>query len=94
MSHFQPGPFDVSADDLSRVSPSIAVSLVHQLLVAEAQQIGVPITAVNVPSTIYVADGGVDAEVSLVSVSTMPLGLLREGHTRYQIKSGSFQRLT
>lgn len=90
MPDIQPGPFDVSAEQLAQVSPALAVNIVRQLLIAEAQQIGIPVTAVNVPSTIYIADGGVDAEVSLVEADPMPLGLLRSGHARYQIKSGGF----
>ena len=70
MSQFQNGPFDVSADDLARVTPEQAVEIVKQLLVAEAIEIGIPATGVDVSSAITTPDGGLDAVVSGSSEST------------------------
>lgn len=88
------GPFDVRTDDLIQIGADQAVEMFRQLLVIEAIQIGLPITSVDVPAAINVADGGVDAEVSGVSGATLPAGLISAGLTRYQIKTGSFSAST
>lgn len=84
------GPFDVKTEDLIRINPEEAVDLFRQLLVIEAITVGIPITGVNVPSAINVADGGIDAEVAGLSGTALPAGLIFQGLTRYQIKTGSF----
>lgn len=88
------GPFDVKTDDLIHVDADQAVGLFRQLLVIEAIAASLPITGVDVPAAINVADGGIDAEVSGVSTSELPAGLICEGLTRYQIKTGSFSAST
>jgi len=84
------GPFDVSMSDIGKLSADDAVELFHQLLVAEAMRTKNPVTAINVPKAITTADGGIDAEIELISGSLIPGGLLRNGNARYQIKTGSF----
>lgn len=84
------GPFDVRTDDLIQIDARQAVDLFRQLLVIEAVKAGIPITSVDVPAAINVADGGIDAEVAGVSGKALPAGLISEGLTRYQIKTGSF----
>jgi hypothetical protein len=84
------GPFDVKTDDLVQIDADQAVELFRQLLVIEAMQVGIPVTGVDVPASINVADGGIDAEVSGASSAVLPAGLIAEGLTRYQIKTGSF----
>jgi len=88
------GPFDVKTDDLIQVDAGQAVDLFRQLLVIEALKAGIPITGVDVPAAINVADGGIDAEVAGVSGKELPAGLISEGLTRYQIKTGSFSAST
>jgi hypothetical protein len=88
------GPFDVRTDDLTQIEAGQAVELFRQLLVIEAVKIGIPITGVDVPAAINVADGGIDAEVSGLSGAALPAGLISEGLTRYQIKTGSFSAST
>lgn len=88
------GPFDVAETDLMHLTPNESVELFHQLLVAEAIGTALPISAINVPKAITTADGGIDAEVSFVAGAVMPVGLLREGHVRYQIKTGKFSLTT
>ena len=87
-------PFDVRTDDLTKIDADQAVDLFRQLLVIEAVSAGIPITAVDVPSAINVSDGGIDAEVTGVSRESLPAGLISEGLTRYQIKTGSFSAST
>lgn len=84
------GPFDVRTDDLIYIDADQAVDLFRQLLVIEAAKAGIPITSVDVPAAINVADGGIDAEVSELSGAVLPAGLISEGLTRYQIKTGNF----
>lgn len=84
------GPFDVRTEDLKQIDAGQAVDLFRQLLVVEAAKVGVPITAVNVPADINTADGGIDAEISNLSGQALPAGLVFEGLTYYQIKTGKF----
>ncbi|WP_343623520.1 hypothetical protein [Roseateles puraquae] len=84
------GPFDVRTEDLKQIDAGHAVDLFRQLLVIEAAKVGVPITAVNVPADINTADGGIDAEISNLSGQALPAGLVFEGLTYYQIKTGKF----
>jgi hypothetical protein len=84
------GPFDVRTDDLIQIEAGQAVELFRQLLVIEAVKTGIPITGVDVPAAITVADGGLDAEVAGLSGAVLPAGLISKGLTRYQIKTGSF----
>jgi hypothetical protein len=88
------GPFDVRTDDLTQIDAGQAVDLFRQLLVIEAFKAGIPITNVDVPAAINVADGGIDAEVAGLSGVVLPAGLISEGLTRYQIKTGSFSAST
>jgi len=88
------GPFDVKTDDLIYIDAKQAVDLFRQLLVIEAIKAGIPITGVDVPSSINVADGGIDAEVDSLFGTALPAGLISQGLTRYQIKTGSFSAST
>jgi hypothetical protein len=84
------GPFDVKPEDLKMIDAGQAVDLFRQLLVIEAAMVGVPITAVDVPSDINTPDGGIDAEVSNSTHVGLPGGLIFEGLASYQIKTGNF----
>lgn len=84
------GPFDVRTEDLKQIDPGHAVDLFRQLLVIEAAKVGVPITGVDVPSDINTSDGGIDAEVSNLAGVSQPAGLIFDGLTSYQIKTGKF----
>lgn len=88
------GPFDVRTDDLMQIDAAQAVELFRQLLVIEATRIGLPTTAVDVPASINVADGGIDADVAGLSGKALPGGLIAEGKTCYQIKTGDFSAST
>lgn len=88
------GPFDVNTDDLAKINAQQAVDLFRQLLVIEAARVGVPISGVDVPADINVADGGIDAEVATLSGSQLPGGLISTGRTCYQIKTGKFSAST
>ena len=81
--------YTVSNEDLGRLSPDGAVDLFRELLWAEATATGIGRNLVNVPSAINVADGGVDAEVTDAAPQGGQ-GLIKQGTTRYQIKTGRF----
>jgi hypothetical protein len=88
------GPFDVRTDDLMQIDPAQAVELFRQLLVIEAATVGLPTTGVDVPASINVSDGGIDADVAGVMGKSLPAGLIAEGKTCYQIKTGDFSAST
>ena len=88
------GPFDVRTDDLKQIGADQAVELFRQLLVIEAAKLGLPTTGVDVPASINVADGGIDADVAGVAGKALPAGLIEQGKTCYQIKTGDFSAST
>src|SRR4051794_33601657 len=81
--------FTVNTTDLARLNSEEAVNFFRELLWAEASAVGIAKSLINVPSAITVADGGVDAEVRNARV-TGGQGIIKEGLTRYQIKTGDF----
>ena len=81
--------FTVRGEHLGLLSADRAVDLFRELLWAEATTTGVGKNLVDVPAAITVADGGIDAEV----VDAEPQGgqgIIKQGLTRYQIKTGRF----
>ena len=84
--------FDVSGEDLGRLDPVRAVQLFRNLVVSEAVTIGIDIGKVVIPSTskaINTSDGGIDGEVSDARPIRQGHGIIKEGLTCYQIKTGS-----
>src|SRR3990167_6284577 len=81
--------FTVKNADFDRLSPQEAVDFFRELLWAEAAALGIGKNFINVPSAITVADGGIDDEVQNVSASGGQ-GIIKQGLTRYQIKTGNF----
>ncbi len=81
--------FTVKNKDLESLSPQEAVDFFRELLWAEATILGIGKDLINVPSAITVADGGIDAEVRNVQVDSGQ-GVIKQGLSRYQIKTGNF----
>ena len=81
--------FAVNNEHLGHLSSNNAVELFRELLWAEATATGIGKNLISVPSAITVADGGIDAEVKDAEPQCGQ-GLIKEGLTRYQIKTGSF----
>jgi len=79
----------VRNDDLTLLGPEEAVAFFRELLWAEATSLGISKNLINVPSAITVADGGIDAQVQDVKISGGQ-GIIKQGLTRYQIKTGDF----
>lgn len=80
--------FTVENEDLARLSPRESVDFFRELLWAEAGRIGISINKIHVSSWINVPDGGVDASVEQNNISVQN-GLIKDGHTSYQIKAGA-----
>lgn len=85
--------FTVKKEDIDRLTPEEAVDVFRELLWAEANSIGLARSLINVPGAITVKDGGIDAEVSNCS-EREGLGIISQGLTRYQIKTGNFSLST
>ena len=81
--------FDVDVHDLQRLKPEQAVDVLRLLLWAEASTVGIAKNLINVPTSINVADGGIDAEVHYAQ-PVGGQGIIKLGITRYQVKTGKF----
>lgn len=82
-------PFAITSDHIKQLSPEDAVDLLRELLWAEATRLGIGKNLIDVPSAITVGDGGIDAQVTGVPTG-ISQGILKEGHTAYQVKTGDF----
>ena len=80
--------FTVRNEDLTQLNQNTAVEFFQQLLWAEAHQLGIEISKINVSSWVNVHDGGVDATVDDVQIP-IGRGIIKQGKTSYQIKSGA-----
>ena len=84
--------FDITDDDLGRLSPVKAVRLFHELVLAEANIVGVEASKVIIPSTftgVNSPDGGIDGEVADAHPTSTGHGIIKEGLTCYQVKTGT-----
>ena len=80
--------FTVKNSDLEQLDPHTAVDFFRKLLWAEARRIGMDISKIHVSNAIHVADGGIDASVEDAQIDT-GCGIIKQGKTSYQIKSGA-----
>jgi len=81
--------FTIKNEDLSRLGPEKAVDSFRELIWAEATTLGIGKNFINIPTAITVSDGGIDAEVRNVKIRGGQ-GIIKQGLTRYQVKSGKF----
>ena len=80
--------FEVTNNDLNRLTAQTAVDRFQDMIWADARRIGVPATAINAPSRITVPDGGIDASVAF-DLSNLPNGdIIINNRVGYQIKAG------
>lgn len=79
--------FTVTNKDLDQLNERTAVDFFRQLLWAEAHQIGIGLSQINVSSRINAPDGGVDATVN-ADLPAAGSDIIKSGQTCYQIKSG------
>ena len=80
--------FDISKFDLGNLGPERSVELIRKLFWAEAYASEINLDEINVPTAIYVPDGGIDGVVK--SCKAGKHGIIYEGVTCYQIKSNKF----
>src|SRR5262245_60292884 len=85
--------FDVTPADHGQLAPGEAVSVLREMLWAEAFRIGLPVTDVDVPFAITDPDGGVDADVAAIPDGTTST-LIRPPRTSFQVKTGKFAAKT
>ena len=81
--------FDVTPIELGQLGPEPAVAVLREMIWAEVNNLGIPISATDIPFAITTSDGGVDAVVD--GIPTCPgNGLIFAPRTCYQVKAGSF----
>ena len=84
--------FSVTPEDLGRLSPSRAVTVFRDLVYAEAKLVKVDLCNVDIPSSekaISTSDGGVDGQVSNARPLNSGHGIIKDGLTCYQVKTGA-----
>src|SRR5450631_2216021 len=81
--------FSVGSRDLANLGADLAVGIFRELLWAEATTLGIGKHLINIPTSITVADGGVDAEIRDVP-PMIGQGMIKSGLTCYQIKTGDY----
>ena len=80
--------FTVKNEHLRELDQNTAVDFFRRLLWAEARRLGIELSKIHVSSWVNVADGGVDATVDDPQLAE-GYGIIKQGKTCYQIKSGS-----
>jgi hypothetical protein len=81
--------FDIIPTDLDQLGSEPAVAVLREMLWAEANNFGIPITDTDIPFNITTSDGGVDAVVK-VTPNAVGNGLMFPPQTCYQVKTGDF----
>ncbi|SRR5260221_5867104 len=81
--------FDVTPTELSQLGAEVAVAVLREMLWAEVQDIGIPISETDIPFAVNDADGGVDAIVKATPKGGGN-GLIFAPRTAYQVKAGNF----
>lgn len=79
----------VAIEQLAALDAAGAVSLMADLLWAEARRIGLPTTEVHISRRINAPDGGVDASVVPSSPDTLGGSFIQKGRSAFQIKTGT-----
>jgi hypothetical protein len=79
--------FTVKNEDLARLGAAEAVAFFRELLWAEARSKGIAINRIHISTSINVPDGGIDASVD-ETADRIGDGIIKAGHTAYQIKTG------
>lgn len=81
--------FTVKNEHLNRLDQNTSVEFFRKLLWAEARRLGIELSKINVSNWINVPDGGVDASVNNDIQIIGGSGVIKQGKTCYQIKSGT-----
>jgi hypothetical protein len=75
--------------ELGQLGPELAVAVLREMLWAEVNNIGIPISNADIPFAVTGADGGVDAIVTRTPKG-LGNGLIFSPLTSYQVKAGDF----
>jgi len=81
--------FDVTPVELSQLGSELAVAVLREMLWAEVNKLGIPISDTDIPFAVNDADGGVDAIVK-GTPGGAGNGLIFAPMTSYQVKAGDF----
>jgi hypothetical protein len=81
--------FDVTPLELGQLGTELAVAVLREMLWAEINYLGIPISDTDVPFAVNDADGGVDAIVKGTPKGAGS-GLIFPPTTSYQVKAGDF----
>jgi hypothetical protein len=81
--------FDVTPLELGQLGTELAVAVLREMLWAEINYLGIPISDTDVPFAVNDADGGVDAIVKGAPKGAGS-GLIFPPTTSYQVKAGDF----
>jgi hypothetical protein len=81
--------FDVTPVELGQLGSEPAVTVLREMLWAEVNNLGIPISDTDIPFAVNDADGGVDAVVKGIPNGTGN-GLIFAPTTSYQVKAGDF----
>jgi hypothetical protein len=81
--------FDVTPGELGQLGSELAVAVLREMLWAEVNNLGIPISDTDIPFAVNDADGGVDATVKGTPKGTGN-GLIFPPTTSYQVKAGDF----
>jgi len=81
--------FDVTPVELGQLGSEVAVSVLREMLWAEVNNLGIPISEADIPFPVTTPDGGVDAVVNATQ-KTAGTGLIFAPRTSYQVKTGDY----
>jgi hypothetical protein len=81
--------FDVTLVELGQLGSEPAVAVLREMLWAEVNNLGIPISDTDIPFAVTTADGGVDAVVKAMPTGAGN-GLIFAPRTSYQVKTGDF----
>ncbi|WP_172135165.1 hypothetical protein [Adlercreutzia sp. ZJ473] len=84
--------FGIAPEDLGRLNAQKAVTVFRDLVFAEAKHVDVEISKIDIPSSdsaITTRDGGIDGQVSDAHPNSKGHGIIKQGFTCYQIKTGT-----
>src|SRR5258708_29525152 len=81
--------FDVTPVELGQLGSGPAVAVLREMLWAEVNNLGIPISDSDIPFAVTTSDGGVDAVVN-TTPKRAGNGLIFAPRTSYQVKTGDF----
>ncbi len=81
--------FDVTPVELGQLGSEPAVAVLREMLWAEVNNLGIPISDTDIPFAVTTADGGIDAVVN-ATPKNAGNGLIFAPRTSYQVKTGDF----